>query len=109
MTTLLALALAYAGFTALCLAMERHYLQVWATLPARSAVVTLRAGGAVLLVLALATCVAAFPGSLGFVVWLGVLTAAAMPLVFLLPYAPRATVFVGACAPLAAALAFAWP
>jgi hypothetical protein len=101
---LLAWTLSFSGFTALCLAMERHHRQTLRTVPTAPIVVALRTGGCALLALALAACVASFPGSLGFVVWLGVLTVAAAPLAFALPYAPRAAVTAAACAPFAAAL-----
>jgi hypothetical protein len=106
-TTLVALALGYAGLTALCFGMEQHYRELSSALPARRTVVALRTAGSALLALALLVCIAGFPGSVGFIVWLGLLTAAALPLAFGLPFAPRAVAAAGACAPVAAA-AFAF-
>jgi hypothetical protein len=101
---LLAWTLCYAGFTALCLAMGRHRRQLWHAIAAPPAVLALRIGGYSLLVLGLVACCASFPGSLGFVVWLGLLTAAATPLSLALPFAPRAAVTAAVCAPFAAAV-----
>ena len=58
---LLAFALSYAGFTAVCLAMERHYAQAFGSVPARAAVIALRTGGYSLLAVALFVCVASSP------------------------------------------------
>ncbi|NHZ91832.1 DUF3325 family protein [Massilia sp. CCM 8733] len=86
-----ALGLAYGGMTLLCLAMDRHHQQAWGREPSRRQRVGLRGGGALLLALALPPCVAAWSATVGIVLWLGFLSAGALPLVFLLPYAPRAT------------------
>ncbi|RSZ55267.1 DUF3325 domain-containing protein [Massilia atriviolacea] len=88
----LALALAYAGMALLCLAMDRHHQQVWGREPSRRQRLGLQGGGSVLLALALLPCVAAWSATVGVVLWLGFLSAGVLPLVFLLPYAPRATV-----------------
>lgn len=89
--SLVALALACAGMAFLCLAMERHHQQVWGREPSRGQRLGLRGGGALLLSLALLPCVAAWSATVGVVLWLGFLSAGALPLVFALPYAPRAT------------------
>lgn len=99
---LLALALAYAGLTAVCLSMERHYRHVWRRMPARRTTVLLRTLGFALLALALRPCMAALAGCTGVILWFGVLTAAALLLVFLLPYAPRAAAACAGAAPLIA-------
>jgi hypothetical protein len=84
-----ALALAYAGMAGLCLAMERHHKQVWRRHAAPAAARRLRYGGALLLALALWPCLAGWGASVGPLLWLGVLSAGALPLALLLPYAPR--------------------
>lgn len=109
LTAAAALALSYAGFAAVCFSMEKHRRQVSSRPLGRGTSLALRAIGLALLVLALLVCVTSFRGSLGFVVWLGLLTAAAVPLAFLLPYVPRAAAVAAACAPLVAAVALAWP
>ncbi|WP_419899487.1 DUF3325 domain-containing protein [Roseomonas sp. USHLN139] len=101
---LLGLALAYAGFLSLALAMERHHEQVFAS----RRIPVLRArlcfwGGWLLLALSLWPLVADFGWGLGLVAWTGLLTAAAMPLALLLCYAPRLALCLGA-APLPAGL-----
>jgi uncharacterized protein DUF3325 len=101
----LSFALAYAGFTAVCLAMDRHARHVSRRPPARRTATLLRAGGYGLLALAAVPCVRALEGSTGLVMWLGVLSAAALSLIFLLPYAPRLAAALAVVAPLVA-LAF---
>jgi hypothetical protein len=83
-------ALAHAGFVALCLAMQRHHEQVLGQRripPARRR--CLAAGGWALLAASLAPPVQAAGWGLGLVVWTGLLTAAALPIVVLLAYRPR--------------------
>lgn len=97
-----ALALAYSGMAGLCLAMDRHHGQVWGgdATPARRR--GLRIAGSALLALALLPCLAAWGTSVGIVAWLGFLSAGALLLVALLPYAPRLTPVLGAGAGLLA-------
>nr|WP_315429709.1 DUF3325 domain-containing protein [uncultured Albidiferax sp.] len=92
----LALLLAYAGMAGLCLAMDRHHAQVWGrdALPATRR--TLQILGTVLLALALWPCVQAWGATVGVVVWLGCVSAGALLLVGLLPYAPRLAVLLAA-------------
>lgn len=96
----LGLALPYAGFTALCLAMERHHEQVFGQrrIPTGRRQM-LRLAGTLLLMASLLPCLAIAGWSTGTVLWFGLLTAAALSLTLLLPYAPR----------LAAALALILP
>lgn len=103
--TVLAVALAVSGFAALCLAMEKHRLEVFGRdgriLPARS----LRPAGWLLLTASFAVSVAGSGWAIGPVLWLGALTAAALPLVFwMLPYRPRALVPLALALPPAAAV-----
>lgn len=92
MDTLLALilgiALCYAGMAALCLGMDRHHRQVWSRIAPRLQR-GLRVAGWLLLAVALWPCIRAWGGSVGVVVWFGLLSAAALLLVLLLPYRPR--------------------
>lgn len=86
---MLAPILAYAGLTALCLAMDRHHRQVWQRVPAPGLRIGLRVLGSSLLAAAFTACVDTAGASIGSVSWFGVLSAAGLLLVFLLPYAPR--------------------
>ncbi|SUE42570.1 DUF3325 domain-containing protein [Roseomonas gilardii] len=88
----LSFALAYAGFTGLCLAMERHHEQVFGVrrIP-RLRRLGLTGGGWLLLtgsLLPLLTAQGTGAGA-GITLWLGLLTAAALALALLLSYAPR--------------------
>lgn len=104
MSLLLAWALCYAGFTALCITSERHHAAFWAGTPSRRAVLPLRALGFALLAGALAICAAPSPASAsaGIVAWFGILTATAVPLAFALPYAPRLVVRTAFASPVLA-------
>jgi hypothetical protein len=86
----LGFALAYLGFSALCLAMERHHEQVFRSRripPWRRRV--LSGGGWVLLAASVLPVVHTLGWGAGLVLWTGILTATAMPLAMLLAYAPR--------------------
>lgn len=89
MSSLLALALAFSGFTALCAAMHRHRRTLWPRRVSSRGVIALRIGGVALLAESLFLSVTGAPGTTGVVAWLGFLTAAGLALVFLLPYSPR--------------------
>ncbi|GHH54119.1 MAG: DUF3325 domain-containing protein [Gammaproteobacteria bacterium] len=97
----LALALSYSGFAALCLAMEKHQLELYGkdrAGPRRMR--ALRAAGWLLLSVAFALCVVARGWAVGTVQWLGALTAGAAVLaLWLLPYRPRAIVPAALAAP----------
>jgi hypothetical protein len=102
--TALGFALAYGGFLALCLAMERHHEQVFRSRHVPRWRQRLLAGaGWALLAASLAPVVHGFGWGLGLVFWTGILTATAMPLAMLLSYAPRAALAL-AMAPVAAGL-----
>lgn len=86
----LGFALAYAGFLALCLAMERHHEQVFRRRvipPWRRRLLTALGWG--LLAASMLPVAQAAGWALGLVFWAGILTATAMPLAMLLTYAPR--------------------
>lgn len=89
--TALAIALAYSGFTALCLAMEKHQLELYGK--QRAGAQRMRAWrivGWTLLGIAFAGCVHDTGWGLGPVVWLGALTVSGLFLAYaLLPYRPR--------------------
>jgi hypothetical protein len=104
MTTILAIALAYAGLTCLCVAMDRHHRQVFGRVPAVRTALALRLLGAALLALSVLPSVTSFPGSMGIVAWFGVVTAAGLVLVFTLPYAPRVSAVLAVVGPAAAAI-----
>ena len=88
-TILCALGLSYAGMASLSLAIDRHHGQVFG----RDAAVNLRRAlqlaGSVLLALAIWPCVAGWSASVGVVAWLGFLSAGALGVALLLPYAPK--------------------
>jgi hypothetical protein len=89
----LGIALPYAGFAALCLAMERHHEQVFGQrrVPKRRRH-TLRVLGWLLLIASPAPCISVLSWGVGSVLWCGLLTAAVLPLTLLLAYAPRAAI-----------------
>lgn len=86
---LIALLLCYAGFTALCLATERHHGELLHSKPSPRRRLAWRTVGWGLLGLALWPAVAASGWGLGLVEWCAVLMLSALLLVLLLPYRPR--------------------
>lgn len=96
LSILAALSLACAGMTGLSLAMDRHHEQLRGSrkVPPRLRRVA-RGGGWALLALALALCVRVWGAGIGVVTWCAALTAGAMFVIWLLPYAPK-TVLRGA-------------
>jgi hypothetical protein len=96
----LALTTSYAGMAGLCLAMDRHHGQVWGRDASPTLRHVLRALGTVLLAGGFLLCMGAWGGAIGPVVWVGFLSAGALALVLLLPYAPR---FAGVLAAIAGA------
>ncbi len=95
MKILIGLLLAYAGMTGFCLAMKRHYRQALGNMPGNHLRWVLRLGGWLALALSLAVCIDQWGGSVGPVAWFGLLSAAALMLVFILPYAPRFVLLSG--------------
>jgi len=102
----MALAVAYAGFAALGLAMDRHQPQlIGRTLAPRANRLCQLAGG-LLLATSLALCMATWSTSVAIVGWLGLLTVAALALGVLLAFAPRvAGLLALAVLPMAAVMA----
>ncbi|MFM2089323.1 MAG: hypothetical protein RLZZ237_4192 [Pseudomonadota bacterium] len=86
---LCALGLSYAGMASLSLAMDRHHGQVWGRDAAVNVRRALQMAGVVLLALAIWPCVAGWSATVGFVAWLGFISAGALLVALLLPYAPR--------------------
>ncbi|MDL5365678.1 DUF3325 domain-containing protein [Xanthomonas sp. NCPPB 2654] len=97
----LGLCLAFSGFVALCLAMEKHQLELHGARRAAPARMRqLRIVGWLLLAAAFACCVTALGWTIGPVLWLGTLSASAALLTYgLLPYRPRAMVPLALAAP----------
>lgn len=95
-----ALALAYAGMTAMCLAMRKHYRQIWNRDPVQAERNGLRIAGWILLIISLGLCITGWGGSIGPVAWFGMLSVTGLILIFLLPYLPRLIVSLGVLAPL---------
>lgn len=92
----LGLATSYAGMAGLCLAMDRHHGQVWGRDAPATLRRVLRVIGALLLAGGFACCIAAWGGAIGPVAWMGFLSAGAIALVTLLPYAPRVASWLAA-------------
>jgi hypothetical protein len=88
--TIAAVALGFAGFSALALAMNRHHQQVLKRAPSTAHARGLRATGWILLSLSLVCCVMGWGASVGPVVWFGLLSADAIAVVLLLTYLAQA-------------------
>lgn len=93
-----AFALVYLGLTALSHTTE-HYRAASAEAAERAA---LRAAGGTCLLLALCLCAAVWSWPTAPIAWLGMLTAAGLALVVLLPYSRRAAGALAMAAPIAA-------
>lgn len=79
----------YAGFAALCLAMEKHVAELLGRKPGHAALRGLRIAGWSLLILALVLSVQVRGWAHGLVEWIAVLMAGVALWVFGLPYQPR--------------------
>ncbi|XQA74241.1 DUF3325 domain-containing protein [Xanthomonas sacchari] len=99
--TVLGLCLAFSGFVALCLGMEKHQLDLYGARRATAPRLRqLRAAGWLLLGTAFACCVAARGWGIGPVLWVGSLSASAALLTLgLLPYRPQLIVPLALLAP----------
>lgn len=95
---LLAALLCYAGFSALCLAMDRHHQELLGGKASRARRGWLRVGATGLFGLALACLVASVGWALGLARALAVAMASAGLLVWLLPYWPRVALGLAALA-----------
>ncbi|MFJ4067945.1 DUF3325 domain-containing protein [Pseudomonas sp. NPDC089996] len=79
----------FAGFAALCLAMEKHFSELLKRKPGATEVGVLRIGGWLLLMLSLVLAVHWRGWAHGLVEWIAMLMAGAILWVFGLPYQPR--------------------
>ncbi|MNG74415.1 hypothetical protein D3C76_1024090 [compost metagenome] len=79
----------FAGFAALCLAMDKHFSDLLGRKPAPTQLRALRLTGWLLLVMALVVAVHLRGWAHGLVEWIAVLMAGVTLWVFALPYRPR--------------------
>ncbi|MBA1293552.1 DUF3325 domain-containing protein [Pseudomonas lurida] len=94
---LIAMLMCYAGFTALCLATDRHHGELLRSKPSPARRLGLRVAGGLLLTLAIGPAVWLSGWAQGLVEWCAVLMLSALLLVLLLPYRPRlALILAGA-------------
>lgn len=101
----LPLSLAYAGLTALALAMKRHHEAAVGAKPPAARLRAFRVAGWVLMALMVASCLRLWPTGLALSMALGLITLAGLPLVFLLPYRPRLMVWLAPILPVLAVIA----
>jgi Protein of unknown function (DUF3325) len=104
--SLTSLALAFLAFVALALAMDRHHGQVLNGRPSARFRSAMRMAGAALLAMSVIPCVTAHGWSIGLTWWIGILTAASMPVLLLLTYRPQLIPRLGLAAPLVALVPF---
>lgn len=103
MAALVALLAALAGFVSLSMAMDRHFEDGFGRdRSVGRARPWLRLGGVVGLLLSLAASLALRGAAQGWVLWLGMLTAAALIVVAMMTWRPRAAAACGIAAGLAA-------
>jgi len=105
--SVLAFALTYTAFTALCLAMNRHSREISGRVWSDRQRYVLRGFGWGGLALSLALAAERSGWALGTIEWFGMLTASALTLVLLLPYYPRVAAGLGLALPATALLAVA--
>lgn len=96
--------LAYSGFATLSLAMERHYEDAFDRALPRNHQRGLRAVGTLILALSLWACALANGWSYGTIMWIGLLSAAGLLLIWILTYRPRMAWGLGGGAALLALL-----
>lgn len=94
MIGLAALCASFSGFTALCLAMERHHRDVLGGKPTARRRMLLKAAGAAGVIVALALLASA-RAWIGLVEWVGVLAAGATLVAVVLAYRPKAAPLAG--------------
>ncbi|CAB3687044.1 MULTISPECIES: DUF3325 domain-containing protein [Achromobacter] len=100
--TLAAFCLAYAGFSALCLGMDRHYEDLFDRALPRRHRLPLRLFGWASLALSLWASAAVWGWSYGTVEWIGILSIAGLLLIWFLTFRPRAALTAGGLCALAA-------
>ncbi|MGD9725047.1 MAG: DUF3325 domain-containing protein [Nitrospiraceae bacterium] len=99
-----ALALTYNGLLALCLAMPKHYRQVFPRHQPGVRASLFRLGGWLCLSASLAASVAVNGWAFGPVESVGMLAIAGLTLVFMLPYTPRIAALAGLAGLLSASI-----
>lgn len=105
----IALAIAYAGFVTLGLAMDRHQMQMLGRELPRRQTLSLRMAGVALLGGSLLVCLTTWSTSIAILWWLGLLSIAGLALGLLLTYQPRWARPIGVAAVVAAAAGWlAW-
>lgn len=95
MTHIATLLFAFAGFTALCMAMTKHQPETLGRRLTLRDQTRLRLGGAAALAAAYACAVVAVGWKFGAVEWVGATMLGALALTLMLPYRPRWTVRAG--------------
>jgi hypothetical protein len=100
-----AVLLSYAGFTALCLAMDKHHGELLRRKPTAWQRRALAGAGWLLLGLAMAAAVSNAGWAMGLVNWTAGLMASAVLLVWLIPYQPRLALGIAAASVLVSPLA----
>jgi hypothetical protein len=100
-----AVLLSYAGFTALCLAMDKHHGELLRRKPSVLQRRAFTVAGWVLLGLALAAAVHDAGWAMGLVNWTAGMMASAVLLVWLIPYQPRLALGIAAASLLVSPLA----
>ena len=83
------LALCYSGLFALCVAMPKHYRQIWSSAPSEARQLLMRTLGWCALILSFAASVWVNGWSFGPVEWIGMLAMTGLALTIFLPYTPR--------------------
>jgi len=102
-----AFCMAYAGFSALCMGMERHCEDCFGRALPRRGRAALRLAGALALAFSLYASVQVWGWGSGAAEWVGILTLAGLLLIWLIAYWPAAaTAAGGACA--VAGVALGW-
>jgi uncharacterized protein involved in cysteine biosynthesis len=81
--------LAITAFTALCLAMPKHFAQVWQRKPSDWQRHVLRATGWLSVVGTALLCIFEYGTGIGLVMFCGLITAASAIIAWLLPYRPN--------------------
>ena len=94
-------ALADIGMLGLCQGLERHYKQVWQTVPSAPLRRLLRGAGWFSLALSFYFCGRAWGWAMAPIGWFGMLSLSGFGLLMLLPYRPRLAVWLAfVCVPL---------
>lgn len=101
----LAIALSYAGWTALCFAMPPHARKLLHHALPRAAAMALRIAGCAALVASLFVCARLWGWPTGSTAWFGILSASGFALIGLLAVSARLALLAGLALPVAALFA----